>query len=87
MERLAMGGMNIARPNICHSTHEKHEKAIQAVKRLNEEKGFCISMMIDTTRVTFKCSIMEAFPPLKIRMDHYGYRQLRSLRVLLSPSK
>ncbi|XP_074572356.1 pyruvate kinase isozyme A, chloroplastic-like isoform X2 [Curcuma longa] len=40
--------MNIARLNMCHSTREWHRNAIQAIRRLNEEKGFCISVMIDT---------------------------------------
>ncbi|WOK99576.1 pyruvate kinase isozyme A, chloroplastic-like [Canna indica] len=48
LERLARGGMNIARLNMCHSTREWHRDVIRAIKRLNEEKGFCIAVMIDT---------------------------------------
>lgn len=47
LERLALGGMNIVRLNMCHSTREWHRNVIQNVRRLNE-KGFCISLMIDT---------------------------------------
>ncbi|XP_042419472.1 pyruvate kinase isozyme A, chloroplastic-like isoform X1 [Zingiber officinale] len=53
LERLAMEGMNIARLNMCHSTREWHRNAIQAIRRLNEEKGFCISVMIDTAGSDF----------------------------------
>lgn len=48
LERLALGGMNIARLNMCHNTREWHCDVIRTIKRLNEEKGFCVSIMIDT---------------------------------------
>lgn len=48
LERLALGGMNVARLNMCHNTREWHRDVIRNAKRLNEEKGFCISLMIDT---------------------------------------
>lgn len=48
LERLALGGMNVARLNMCHNTREWHRDVIRKVKRLNEEKGFCVSVMIDT---------------------------------------
>lgn len=53
LETLAMGGMNIARLNMCHNTREWHRNAIQAIRRLNEEKGFCISVLIDTAGSDF----------------------------------
>ncbi|XVE49365.1 hypothetical protein DITRI_Ditri01bG0077700 [Diplodiscus trichospermus] len=48
LEKLALGGMDVARLNMCHNTREWHRDVIQKIKRLNEEKGFCISIMIDT---------------------------------------
>lgn len=48
LESLALGGMNIARLNMCHNTREWHYDVIRKIKKLNEEKGFCISLMIDT---------------------------------------
>ncbi|KAI4367547.1 hypothetical protein MLD38_023275 [Melastoma candidum] len=48
LERLALGGMNVARLNMCHNTREWHCEVIRKIKRLNEEKGFCVSVMIDT---------------------------------------
>ncbi|EHA8589038.1 hypothetical protein COCNU_scaffold007709G000010 [Cocos nucifera] len=40
--------MNVARLNMCHNTTEWHREVIEAIKRLNQEKGFCIGVMIDT---------------------------------------
>ncbi|KAJ7946190.1 Pyruvate kinase [Quillaja saponaria] len=48
LEKLALGGMNVARLNMCHNTREWHRDVIRKIKRLNEEKGFCVSVMIDT---------------------------------------
>ncbi|KAL5705919.1 pyruvate kinase [Ranunculus cassubicifolius] len=48
LERLALGGMNVARLNMCHNTREWHRDVIRNIKKLNQEKGFCISLMIDT---------------------------------------
>ncbi|CAJ1977307.1 unnamed protein product [Sphenostylis stenocarpa] len=48
LENLALGGMSIARLNMCHGTREWHRDVIRKIKKLNVEKGFCISVMIDT---------------------------------------
>lgn len=48
LERLARGGMNVVRLNMCHNTREWHQDVIRKVKRLNEEMGYCVSVMIDT---------------------------------------
>nr|CAD1819804.1 unnamed protein product [Ananas comosus var. bracteatus] len=48
LEALAVGGMNVARVNMCHGTHEWHRRVIRQVRRLNEEKGFAVAVMMDT---------------------------------------
>ncbi|CAL9081104.1 unnamed protein product [Musa textilis] len=48
LEALAVGGMNVARVNMCHGTHEWHRQVIRQVRRLNEEKGFAVAVMMDT---------------------------------------
>ncbi|KAF7836732.1 pyruvate kinase isozyme A, chloroplastic-like [Senna tora] len=48
LERLALGGMNVARLNMCHGTREWHLDVIRKIKKLNEENNFSISVMIDT---------------------------------------
>ncbi|KAF8684438.1 hypothetical protein HU200_044332 [Digitaria exilis] len=45
---LARGGMGVARVNLCHGGRERHRAAMRAVRRLNEEEGFCVSLMVDT---------------------------------------
>lgn len=48
LEKLALGGMNVARLNMCHNSREWHLDVIRKIKRLNDEKGFCVAVMIDT---------------------------------------
>jgi len=45
---LARGGMGVARVNLCHGGREWHRAAMRAVRRLNDEEGFCVSLMVDT---------------------------------------
>lgn len=48
LEALAVGGMNVARINMCHGTRQWHRGVIERVRRLNEEKGFAVAIMMDT---------------------------------------
>ncbi|KAL1332052.1 pyruvate kinase isozyme A, chloroplastic-like [Arachis hypogaea] len=48
LEALAVGGMNVARINMCHGTREWHREVIQRVRRLNDDKGFAVAIMMDT---------------------------------------
>ncbi|THU73954.1 hypothetical protein C4D60_Mb04t28280 [Musa balbisiana] len=48
LEALAVSGMNVARVNMCHGTHDWHRGVIRQVRRLNEEKGFAVAVMMDT---------------------------------------
>ncbi|XP_011027374.1 PREDICTED: pyruvate kinase isozyme A, chloroplastic-like [Populus euphratica] len=48
LQALAVGGMNVARINMCHGTREWHKRVIERVRRLNEEKGFAVAIMMDT---------------------------------------
>jgi pyruvate kinase len=48
LEALASGGMNVARLNMCHGTREWHKDVIKKVRKLNEEKGYSVAIMMDT---------------------------------------
>lgn len=38
----------MARLNMCHGTRDWHRNVIRSVRRLNEEKGFAVAIMMDT---------------------------------------
>ncbi|XP_058105436.1 pyruvate kinase isozyme A, chloroplastic [Magnolia sinica] len=48
LEALAVGGMNVARINMCHGTREWHCRVIERVRGLNIEKGYAVAIMMDT---------------------------------------
>jgi len=48
LEALAMEGMNVARINLCHGTRDWHHNVIRSVRKLNEEKGYAVAVMMDT---------------------------------------
>ena len=48
LRRLMLGGMNAARFNFSHCTHEDATKKLEAVTRLREELGLPIATILDT---------------------------------------
>lgn len=48
IEQIIDAGMNVARFNFSHGTHESHKKTFDIVKSLREEKDLPIATMLDT---------------------------------------
>lgn len=48
LEGMMKAGMNVARFNFSHGTHEEHKKMMDAVKRVREKLGLPIAIMLDT---------------------------------------
>ncbi|MDL2234181.1 pyruvate kinase [Ruminococcaceae bacterium OttesenSCG-928-L11] len=48
VEQLMDSGMNVARFNFSHGTHESHKKTFDIVKKLREEKGIPVATLLDT---------------------------------------
>jgi len=48
IEKLCLAGMNVARLNFSHGTHEEHKIKIDAIKRVRERLGLPIAIMLDT---------------------------------------
>lgn len=48
LEQMALNGMNVARFNMSHGTHESHKAMIDKVKTVREKLGVSIGIMIDT---------------------------------------
>lgn len=47
LTKLAEAGANVFRLNFSHGTHEVHQKVIDAIREINEEKGWNICMLQD----------------------------------------
>ena len=48
LRQMLEAGMNVARFNFSHGTHEEHLEKFRIVDRLREELGFPIGTMLDT---------------------------------------
>ena len=48
LEQLASNGMNVARLNMCHGSHGWHKSVIERIRKLNQELGYSLAIMVDT---------------------------------------
>ena len=48
LTRMCRSGMNVARLNFSHGTHEEHQKKFDLVKQVREKLGLPIAIMLDT---------------------------------------
>ncbi len=48
LKGMARAGMNVARLNFSHGTHDDHKRRIDMVKRLRKELGLPIAILLDT---------------------------------------
>ena len=67
LRRLMQGGVNAARYNFSHCTHEDASKKLEAVTRLREELGLPISTILDTKG-----------PEIRVKTFQNGPVQLRA---------
>jgi len=54
ISKLVDAGMNVARLNFSHGTHEDHAKKIEMIKRVREQKGVPLAIMLDTKGPEFR---------------------------------
>lgn len=48
LEKMCLAGMNVARLNFSHGTHEEHAERIQYIKNVRKRLGLPIAIMLDT---------------------------------------
>ena len=56
---LCKAGMNVARLNFSHNTHEDHLKRIQSIKKVREELDMPIAIMLDTKGPEYRIKTFE----------------------------
>ena len=55
LSEMIDAGMNVARLNFSHGTHEEHAKKIEMIKKVRERKNVPIPIMLDTLILKHKC--------------------------------
>ena len=59
IRKLAEAGMNVARFNFSHGTHEQHKKDIEKIKKVREELNMPIAIMLDTKGPEYRIGTFE----------------------------
>lgn len=54
IEKMALAGMNVARLNFSHGTHEEHEKRIRTIKKVSKKLNLPIAILLDTKGPEFR---------------------------------
>ncbi len=54
LRELCLNGMNVARLNFSHGTHEEHLERINRIKKVRKELGLPIAIMLDTKGPEFR---------------------------------
>ena len=59
LREMCLAGMNVARLNFSHGSHEEHAKKIAAIKKVREELGLPIAIMLDTKGPEYRIKTFE----------------------------
>ena len=69
LRELCLAGMNVARLNFSHGTHEEHLERIRRIKKVREELGLPIAIMLDTKGPEFR---IGTFKNGKVMLEEGG---------------
>ena len=56
---MCLAGMNVARLNFSHGTHEEHKKKIELIREVREKLGLPIAIMLDTKGPEYRIGTFE----------------------------
>ena len=59
LKQMCMAGMNVARLNFSHGTHPEHQQKIDRIKKVREELGLPIVIMLDTKGPEYRIRTFE----------------------------
>ncbi|MBO4870259.1 MAG: pyruvate kinase [Clostridia bacterium] len=67
IEKMILAGMDVARFNFSHGTHESHRKQMDAVKRVRERLGLPVAIMLDTKGPEYRIGTFRNDEPVTLR--------------------
>lgn len=59
LTKMCLAGMNVARLNFSHGTHEEHKKNIELIKSVREKLGLPIAILLDTKGPEYRIKTFE----------------------------
>ncbi|MCL2244525.1 MAG: pyruvate kinase [Treponema sp.] len=69
IRRLILAGMNIARFNFSHGSHEEHKVKMESVKRVSAELGLPVAILLDTKGPEIRTGLTENDEKVTINKD------------------
>jgi pyruvate kinase len=69
VRELILAGLNVARLNFSHGTHESHRKTIDCVRRVSTELGIPVAIMLDTKGPEIRTGMVESGDAVIINKD------------------
>lgn len=60
--KMCLAGLNVARLNFSHGTHEEHKQKIDMIKRVREKLNLPIAIMLDTKGPEYRIHTFEKSP-------------------------
>lgn len=57
--QMAEAGMNVARCNFSHGTHEQHRARMDMIKKVREELNLPIAIMLDTKGPEYRIGLFK----------------------------
>ena len=79
LRKLALAGMNVARLNFSHGTHEEHLQRIETIKKVRRELNMPIAIMLDTKGPEFR---IGTFPEGKVTVTEGSRFTFTTLPVI-----
>lgn len=73
LELLGKAGMNVARLNFSHGTHEEHLVKIQRIKKMREKLGLPVAIMLDTKGPEYRIKTFRDGKITLKRGDHFTF--------------
>lgn len=59
LREMCLAGMNVARLNFSHGTHEAHLKTLETIKKVRREMGLPIAVLLDTKGPEYRIGVFE----------------------------
>lgn len=59
LRQMCLAGMNVARLNFSHGTHAQHQENIERIKKVRQELGLPIAIMLDTKGPEYRIKTFE----------------------------
>ena len=59
LEQMMLAGMNVARLNFSHGSHEEHGERIRMIKKVREKLGLPIAIMLDTKGPEYRIGVFK----------------------------